>query len=419
MHEKVALECRHGQTCSTYATSTIPAHTIVLNSEPIIGFQEISSVGYAVVCARCFRMTGSIELQLFNAFEHLEGRARPTTSLLHQLPKLPRSEIVNLPPVVPCSASQTCDAVYCSTACRDAAWKDYHCLLCPCNIHTPTSTENPDLARFYDHANESNDIFRLTAQAITNVMLKARSELESSTEVELEMASPEAAWEALQRAWVPYSLGAKKLWWEVASVPWDCSIAEETSLREEFKSQAEESLRILKVALEQRDQGLCAAFPALLQLEVWASLAGMFELQDCMQSTMVASPVPTWAQDIYYNQEKLNASDWEAIHSYGAIQAFEGIEVMMDGNDESEWVCVCSVFSPLQACFNRSKTPNARRITRGDDGKSKLLCPGICLSAPMSLPYLNSCELASTPNPTILNSLSVIFLFCSCYCCGT
>lgn len=365
----------NGPMYNTCATSRIPPHTHILDKEPLIGFQEVSSVGYAVVCAKCFRMVGSVEMQLANAWEHLEGR-RPNfgnglASLRQDLPKLPRSEGFNLPPAIPCTGSPQCEALYCSTAHRDAAWQSYHSLLCPCPKHSNELNNNEEqkMARFYDYINLTNDIFKLAAQAVANIMLSAQHELKKGG-INAATASPEQAWDALQRAWVPYSLGPKGLWWEVAPIP-IVPAQEEASFREGFKLETEESLQILTEALQQRAPALCAAFPAVLHLQVWASLAGMFELQECMQSTMVASPVPAWAQDVYYNQEELIPADWAAIHSYRAVQAYGGVELMMDGNDESEWVSVCSVFSPLQACFNRSRAPNAYRLTRGDNGNGE------------------------------------------------
>lgn len=365
---------RNGPGYNTCATRRIPPHTQILDKEPLFGFQEVSSVGYSVVCAKCFCMVGTVELQLANAWEHLEGRPRGSNgvaSMIQHLPKLPLSERFGLPPAIPCSGS--CENVYCSTAHRDAAWRSHHSLLCPFTAHSSGSNNREDqkLARFYDFINLTNDIFKLAAQAVANIMLSAQRELENDG-MDAETASSEAAWDALQRAWVPYSLGPKMLWWEVAPVP-PVSPQEEAFLREGFKFQTEESLEILTEALKERAPALFAAFPAVLHLDVWASLAGMFELNGCMQSTTVASPVPAWAQDVYYNQDELEPQDWEAIRSYRAVQAYGGVELMMDGNDESEWVSVCSVFTPLQACFNRSRAPNACRLTRGDNGNVAII----------------------------------------------
>lgn len=61
--------------------------------------------------------------------------------------------------------------MFCSTACEEAAWSRYHCLLCPGDRGL---SGNPEALRdFYLHADATNDIFHLAAKAVATVALRA------------------------------------------------------------------------------------------------------------------------------------------------------------------------------------------------------------------------------------------------------
>jgi hypothetical protein len=143
------------------------------------------------------------------------------------------------------------------------------------------------LASFNDHADGTNDIFRLAAKVVAGVALGAQRNLEAMEQKEVSGAGSSSSehrqWSAAQRqdaliaAWQPYAMGHKGLWWECVARPADVMVGrEEAMFREEMRRCARESLDLLTMAL--LPGGLPAAFPALFDLRVWGSIIGMFEL---------------------------------------------------------------------------------------------------------------------------------------------
>jgi hypothetical protein len=112
----------------------------------------------------------------------------------------------------------------------------------------------------------------------------------------------------------------------------------------------------------------------VLQLNIWGSLIGMFELNNL--SMLVASPVPLWAQEVDDVEETLSEEEKTNLDFYKSIEEYEGLQGIMES--EFEWVCLGNAFYSLQACLNHSCVPNARAFKREQDknGNAVILAVG-------------------------------------------
>lgn len=366
---EVRPDAGDGRGKGVFATRSVTGEdSLIFQERPLVAIQHVETTGYAVVCSHCFCMVGSIEHQLANAWDHLQGRpgaAEGRSPLDGPLPKLPCSEEFPLPAILPCSGRPTCDHVYCSRECEQACWASNHSLLCPSTRGSSTThapVEDPFFDEFYDHANATNDVFKLASQAVAGVLLSSQRMLEKKG-LTVDSATPKDAWEALKEAWIPYSMGHKALWWEAVALPLDVPSDEEPQFRSDLKELAEDSWTLLVAALQNRAPELCATFPAVLQFPVWGSLIGMFELNNL--NLVVGSPVPAWAQTVADTIEDIAPEERSVIDYYGAIEAYGGIDGLVEGEDE--WAAVGNAFYSLQACLNHSCVPNAHAFKRDED----------------------------------------------------
>lgn len=129
----------------------------------------------------------------------------------------------------------------------------------------------------------------------------------------------------------------------------------------DFKELASDSLQLLVAALRLRRPDLCTAFPAALDLAVWGSVIGMFELNNL--SLFVASPVPGWAEAVGDLPEGEQAAALQA--AAPALAALGGLEAILE--EEEEWACQGNAYYALQACCNHSCVPNAHAFKREED----------------------------------------------------
>lgn len=233
------------------AAKPILKGTLILSEPPLVAIQHEYNKPRALVCAHCFRFVGSIEDQLHNARCH--GVQMGDTPVLKVIKEDDSATTV---PIIPCKHGCTTE-VYCSTACRDAAWSSHHLLLCP-KIHdtyvTLTHSSNSGsiyINEFYEHAKETNDVFILAAHAIAHTLIHAIHHVHSSTtdtdasnalEIVLKEKisantsfqfenNSDACYSALLQAWQPFSMGYKKLWWDGVALPSDVAENEESQFR--------------------------------------------------------------------------------------------------------------------------------------------------------------------------------------------
>jgi hypothetical protein len=123
---------------------------------------------------------------------------------------------------------------------------------------------------FYEHAANTNDVFRLAAKLLASVCIAAATDvaalgrgacgssagdegggsssgmtavcdwptpLQALTQPAGTSSQPApSAVQALARAWLPYAVGWKRLWWEAVAVPRDVQQQEEEGGELEFRS---------------------------------------------------------------------------------------------------------------------------------------------------------------------------------------
>jgi SET domain len=392
---EVRPDCGDGRGKGVFAQKLFLDEDVMLEEPAVVAIQHSETRSTGLVCSRCFTMVGSIEEQLANNYKRqiLAATGRDDKELSNTpLPKLPCSDHFPLPSIICCSNGPCCDAVYCSEVCRDASWQAHHCLLCPASFtndknnsleNNGGSSSSLDIAlmkdvlfeEFYEHAESTNDIFILAAQAVATVLLEAERQLKKNSEItNTEETTGSKTWLALKKAWIPFSMGHKALWWEAVALPSDVPAEEEDQFRSDMKEMAEDSLYLFTEAVKNRNSTLVTTFPAVLHLNIWGSLIGMFELNNL--SMLVASPVPLWAQEVDDVEDELTEKERENLNAYKSVEEYGGLKGIM--KSEFEWVCLGNAFYSLQACLNHSCVPNARAFKRDQDknGNAVILSVG-------------------------------------------
>jgi hypothetical protein len=236
--------------------------------------------------------------------EEAERRRLP---LSHLLPR----RFLRAPAPVPCR--ERCGAEFCSSSCEAKAWSRWHCLLCPGNTRrrqqqpnkgnkgkaaaaatAPTAVveagvrvDRAAVARFLEHADGNNDIFRVAAQVVALLLVEAdRLLLEAAAGGE--ETTPKAA---LARAALPFACAHRKPWWECVARPEDVEPGdEEAEFRAQLRSLAADSLALLSDALKPERKELaeallgCSSSSSLSSsaaaLDAYGSFVGMFELNN-------------------------------------------------------------------------------------------------------------------------------------------
>ncbi|CAM6078619.1 unnamed protein product [Sphagnum tenellum] len=390
-----------------FAVKDFNVEEVVLQEPMLVGAQHSSNKVNAMVCSYCFRYVGSLELQLARRLLHQEGDSvgdeegsekdmdrdedvghymdeeeeRDMTSHMDEdnencgcerstkpkkaLPpealaalasgglQLPHVEHFVLPPVVKCKGGCSED-IYCSDACAEAAWEAYHSLLCSGPL---SLCKNIDaLSSFKQFADETNDIFHIAAQVVAATILRAWK-LENEKSGTVAISSSRGISEAtMLKAWEPFAMGYKQLWWQTVALPADVEPSNEQEFRNQMKEIAAHSLSLLKQAIYKE------TFSPLFTLDVYGHIIGMFELNNL--EIVVASPVEDYF--LYINDLPPEAK----------AQAGLVTKVYLDAlGDDYAAYCQGSAFFALQSCINHSCTPNAKAFKRDqdNDGQAVLL----------------------------------------------
>lgn len=273
---------------------------------------------------------------------HVGGLA---AQLRHRLPPsaaavpddLPLAERFEMPAAVPCPGG--CAAVeFCSEACAKEAWEAHHKALCAGpGGEAAGAGEGPvhALAEFEAHAKETNDAFLLAAQVLARVSCAADAEGVS-----------------LQEAWAPFACGHKGIWWEILSRPDDVAEGEEEAeFRSSLKELAFDSLELLRAALPAR----AAAHPELFSLEVYASVMGLFELNNL--ALVVDSPVENYFLEVDELPEGPEKDAVEAVTQPLLDALDKDYSLPLEGN----------AFYGLQSLLNHDCDPNCYAFKRDTD----------------------------------------------------
>ncbi|KAK9835164.1 hypothetical protein WJX81_002351 [Elliptochloris bilobata] len=222
--------------------------------------------------------------------------------------RLPHTERFPLPPLVACPGGCS-DEAYCSAA----------------------------------HADETNDIFHVAAQAMAKTLLRARRLLSDAPQ-----RDPERCWEALRAAWLPFAVAWKAPWWECVARPDDVSAAEEGAFRAELRGLAADSLELLRAAL------FDTRFPALFELELFGAIIGIFELNNL--DIIVNSPVEEYLLFVHEEHEGVMSDDAAATAQRLTRPLLDALGDAYDAQAQG------TGFFALQSCANHDCAPSAHAV---------------------------------------------------------
>jgi len=260
-----------GKGKGVFARSIIEQGYVAFEDEPVISMQHSASKEASWACDRCMKRLGSLGDR--DAFLGTAGgRVSGSSS---------SSRVGSGSAVVRCRGG--CSECYCCTSCETVAWRHYHHLLC-CGPLAGGDREGDDPGRHYmrefnDHADSTNDIFRLAARfyaMIVASLLKDKGEGSSKTGSGAGSDSAESSAASFLDA---IRCGWKAPWWSQVALPHD--VEDEDEFRSQLKELAGDSFALLRAALKsrignvsEREEG------SLFSLDVYGSLVGMFELNN-------------------------------------------------------------------------------------------------------------------------------------------
>ncbi|OQR80811.1 hypothetical protein ACHHYP_17150 [Achlya hypogyna] len=173
-----------GKGKALFATKAFAPGEPVFSEMPYVAMQHIANQALVQACENCHVIVGSIEQQLAHVL-HVEVGA---------VPPLPNQIADKAVAQGKCACA--CGAVYCSKACRSAAWERYHCVLCTGHPDTPFHD-------FVQHAIDTNEIFLLAAQVLARIVVAYAKD------------------QNLAAARRPVDMFCKLPWWEVVASPED------------------------------------------------------------------------------------------------------------------------------------------------------------------------------------------------------
>ena len=334
----------------------------VLLEAPLVGMQQETNRFDARVCGECFRYVGSVDGQiarrlLMPSMEsacNANGVDREYLKKLQdgseRLPIATDAEFM-LPGIT--KSTGGCDReVYCSPQCAESSWNSYEKFL---SVGSKSESANgaASATNFIEHARDTNDIFILAAKVLLSVAVEADAlRIKTSGNGKAEETESTLTSDLLL-AWQPFQHGFKRIWWEAVARPED--VAEglpETQFRDSMKEIAGESLDLLKKCTP---NAFLSNYPGLFSLEVFASLIGMFELNNL--EIAVASPI----EDYFLKVDELGDSEITAITN-----------PILDALDTRYCTpCEGSGFFALQSCLNSNCDPNVSPAKSDSDVDGK------------------------------------------------
>eukprot|EP00743_Colponemidia_sp_Colp-15_P005501 GILK01005916.1.p1 GENE.GILK01005916.1~~GILK01005916.1.p1 ORF type:complete len:457 (-),score=81.57 GILK01005916.1:92-1462(-) len=230
---------------------------VILTERPMAAMQHLENQKESLCCFNCFRFLGSFETQLRH---YLQGRAIFTT-----LPGVTETES-HLSDIFPCP--QKCDAVFCSQACFEDAFADYHNLTC-----TKSLPWNHPLVEFKTLCHETNEIFLLGAKVYAKII----NEFERNGH-------------DMEKAMAPYKVFHSQLWWEVVQVPDDVPATEVITFQRSLKHLISQAFDLLKESMWQ------PSYDALFDFIFFSRLIGAFEMNNV--SVEIPSPLNEYIKRI-------------------------------------------------------------------------------------------------------------------------
>jgi hypothetical protein len=363
----------------------------VLVEPPLVGMQHERNRRHALVCGQCFRYVGAVEHQIARRLLADDADAdadapspdAPPRAHLEALrdgrATLPLAARFAGPAPVPCRGGCAREA-FCSPECESAAWRAHERVVCV-GRRTECRDGPANAEAFVEHARATNDVFILVARLINRVAADAEAILEAKRAIPEDSSEAEAGTRggdddddgedggedalvslALAKAWEPFAMGAKCVWWEGVARPEDVPEgAPEAEFRASMRDIAEESLRLLERCAP---PSRVAAFPALFSLDVFGRVVGMFERNNL--EIAVASPV----EDYFLEVDALDDGSAEKEAALAdTAPLLDALDLEYDAPLEG------SGFFALQSCCNSDCDPNVapRKDDGDDDGRCVLI----------------------------------------------
>ena len=107
-----------------FATAAMPAGTVLFKEHSLVGLQhKTNKEAGPVVCERCFRFLGPLEMQMKELLRGVGGAAA-ARRVPAQLPRVDGMRHLPTPVLSPDGLR------FCSEACRDATMAEYHRVIC-------------------------------------------------------------------------------------------------------------------------------------------------------------------------------------------------------------------------------------------------------------------------------------------------
>lgn len=283
---------------------------------------------------------------------------------------------------VPCT--QQCDEEYCSTDCRDAAWQQYHSLLCPhvsfkasgggagsgrkeekaevTLLPMADDSKLHPLQRLYKFADDNNEIFRLVTKLIATVIT---SHTASSSD-----AAP---------ALFPFSLYAASVWWQQVSPPADLSPVSASRFQSTLQSMCAEAVTLIQAAFPTHSQS-SSPFAFLFTLSMIGRLVSIFESNQL--SLFAPSPVDTYIAfllslppaQLQHFKQSVTPAVYRATNAVSSKRV-EGVGLFT-----------------LLCCINHSCSPNCRLVKRDNEREEDGFVDLDCTMAAMATRHIDDGE---------------------------
>lgn len=303
----------------------------IFRESPLVAMLHLAGARTMLNCHECLGFVGeSIDDQMEYFIAHTQDEIHPEKEKKKEKEEQENKNKKKGLEKRGCGVSCTggCDeVVYCSEACRDASWKRHHSLMCSGIDHHGKEWWEA----FYEHAQNTNDIFILAAKAMSMVLLDAYDRIMNHN------VSPR---EGLVEAWKPFKMGYKKRWWESVALPSDVDPGEEDQFRADLKEIANDSFTLYSHAVELGHPDVYSTCRDIIHIDIWGSLIGMFELNNL--SIIGPGPCSIFECD----QDHIE----QVIQSESLVEEFT--DAIVEGTG----------FFRLHSCMNHSCEPNCRAM---------------------------------------------------------
>lgn len=304
------------------ATRAIEEGAELYVEQPLVSLQHIKNRRVLQACDHCMRSIGSLVSQMNKLLMNPDSEEGPITSI-----PLMEPESAFLAPVLQCN--NLCSSYYCSEECRDAAWEQYHGLLCGGSAKQALASGAAvsPLIEFMHHAVHSNEIYLLAAKVIGYSVHRWYKNGKS-----------------MDAAKLPFSVFHQRPWHEVVMADEGCSPGEDPEMARSIEESVQTSLMqsffllregiLARMAVMHADDPMTEAqFDGLIPFALYSKIVGMFELNNL--SVEISSPVI----DYFVTVSQVPASDAQksAVEElHGIVKRLKAAKAARDQRDAEE-----------------------------------------------------------------------------------